>query len=178
MVSEIELIISTLLERLHLNLKDQNYKDTPKRVARMLVEDFKPLPFQWKVFEEQYDEMILLKNHVAYTRCPHHLERVRMKVSIGYIPDHYVIGLSKLPRLIDSCCKGTHLQEELTNTVADLLYNHVQATGVGVYIIGKHDCMQARGVKTNSEVTTSAFRGAMLNNPAARAEFFSLVKEA
>jgi len=173
--AEIAFLLEQIMNTLGLNLEDQNYKDTPIRVARALIEDFTPIPFKWRVFEEKYDEMIILRNHTAFTRCPHHLERVKLNIHVGYIPNKLVIGLSKLGRLINASCKGANLQESLTNFIANQLWEHLIPIGVGVCIIGQHNCMQARGIRTSGEIITSAFRGAMLEKQAAREEFLRFV---
>lgn len=174
-VPEIALHIQQIMEILDLDLDDQNFKDTPNRVARAFVEDFTPTEFKWRVFEEDYNQMILLRNHITFTRCPHHLERVKLIVHVGYIPKRYVIGLSKLARLVNFCSKGAVLQERLTNTIADELTDHLGPIGVGVCIFGQHNCMQARGIKTTGDVITSAFRGVLLEKQAAREEFLRFI---
>ncbi len=176
-ITEIAFLYEQIMNVLGLNLDDDNYKDTPSRVARALVEDFTPEVFKWKVFEEKYNEMVVLQDHTAFTRCPHHFERVKLIVNVGYIPKGYTLGFSKLPRLVNFLCKGANLQEALTDKLANEINNHVLSEGVGVHIIGEHNCMQARGVKTTGRMITSAFRGCFLDDLATRSEFLSFVKE-
>ena len=175
-MSEIAKHVEGILDLLEVDKTDMNYLDTPRRVARMLIEDFTPKPFAWATFNQDYNQMVVMRNHITFTRCPHHLERVRLNVSIGYIPNKRLLGLSKLPRLADSLAVGCNLQEALTNKIAEELWNVLNPLGVGVFVLGQHNCMQARGVHTTGDVITSSFRGCMLEEGPARAEFLDLIR--
>jgi GTP cyclohydrolase I len=175
---KLEAYVRGLLEEFGYDLKDRNFADTPKRVARIWMEELAkptPTPKLFKAFPEEHSQMITLLNHPTQTRCPHHLERVRLVVSVGYIPNGYVVGLSKLARIADFYAQGLVLQETYADALAEGLFHALKAKGVGVYVRGKHDCMQARGVKTQGEVVTTALRGVFLEEPATREEFLSYV---
>jgi len=129
-------------------------------------------------FNDAYDEMLVVGPTIVWTLCPHHLLPCKFKVFIGYIPDELILGLSKLPRVAETLARRPVIQEMFTREVADILQKRINPKGVGVYVLGEHQCMQARGVKQNgSTCATSALTGAMYYNPATRAEFFSIVKE-
>jgi len=167
--------IKNILETLGYNLQDENIKDTPKRVARLWLEElYRPKPTRklFQVFEEPHDQMITLIGHKTFTRCPHHFERVKLIVSVGYIPAGYILGLSKLARIADFYAKGLVLQENYTDLLAEGLYTSLQPKGVGVHVLGEHQCMQARGVKTSGFVLTASLKGDFLD-PATRQEFLS-----
>ena len=124
--------------------------------------------------------MIVLTNHRAFTRCPHHLERVILDVNIGYIPDGKLLGLSKLARIADYFSRGLMLQEEIADGIAIGLMDALKPKGVAVYLEGVHMCMQSRGVETNGKVTTSKMLGIFLEDSykglAAREEFLAIIR--
>lgn len=161
-VKFIEKRIKEILECLGYDLTDRNFKDTPARVARILVEELAPLPPArnlFSTFEEEHDQLVLLRNHHTSSRCPHHLERVFFKVSIGYIPNGKVLGLSKLARIADYFAHGLILQETYTDTLLDALWETLKPKGAAVMVVGEHQCMKCRGVKSRGDVVTHAFRG-------------------
>lgn len=169
--------IARILEELGWNLEDENLKDTPVRVARTWIEEMSAPNLSnapkdlLATFSEDYDQMVVLVGHKTYTFCPHHLERVTLEVTIGYIPNGKIIGLSKLARVADYLAKGLQLQEGYTQAVASFLHKHLNPLGVGVYVKGNHMCMQARGVKTDGYVITTALKGAFLEDGVVRNEF-------
>jgi len=168
-----------ILKILDYSLKDRNLKDTPKRVAKSWFEELYRQPPKkelFAVFPEQHDQMIVLLHHEAWTRCPHHLERVRLNVSIGYIPERYVLGVSKLARIANFYAQGLTLQESYAEALAEGIYNALNPRGVGVYVEGIHHCMCARGVKTKGKVITTSLRGVFFEDIRTREEFLKYVK--
>lgn len=156
---------------------DRNYEDTPRRVANFYAEMFKPRSCQLTTFPEKHDQMIILRRHVEYTLCPHHLLPVRLDISCAYIPPEAVLGLSKLVRLIQTHLEEPILQEAITDSLADeLMRIDPPPLGSAVLVYGEHACMQIRGARSTGDVVTSAMRGVFLSNPDTRNEFLSLVR--
>lgn len=160
-------------------------QETPKRVLKAFKfwckgYDEKPEDVL-KVFEdgaEGVDEMVVVKNIPIYSQCEHHLAPFFGTVSIAYIPNGKVVGLSKLSRLADIFARRLQVQERLTNQIADAIAEHLDAKGVGVVLECRHMCMESRGIcKQGSTTVTSALRGVMKEDPSARAEFMSLVNK-
>ena len=155
--------------------------ETPDRVARMYAEVFQglhqdPAKHLKKLFTQKYDEMVLIKDIQFESFCEHHLLPFTGKAHVAYLPNGKVIGLSKVPRVIDVLAKRPQMQERLTEEVADLLMRELDAKGVAVVIQASHSCMTIRGVhKSNSSFVTSAVRGAFKDSPATRAEAMSLI---
>jgi GTP cyclohydrolase I len=133
-----------------------------------------------KVFEdgaEKCDEMVLVKDIPVYSHCEHHLAPFFGVAHVAYIPNGKIVGLSKLSRLVDMFAKRLQVQERLTNQIADALEEHLHPLGVGVVIECRHMCMESRGIQRQGASTvTSAMRGALHDEPSARAEFLSLIK--
>lgn len=133
-----------------------------------------------KVFEdgaEKCDEMVLVKGIPIYSHCEHHLAPFFGVAHIAYIPNGRIVGLSKLSRLADMFAKRLQVQERLTNQIADALEEHLDPLGVGVVIECRHMCMESRGIQRQGASTvTSAMRGALRDQPAARAELMALIK--
>lgn len=133
-----------------------------------------------KVFEdgaEHYDELIVVKNIPVYSHCEHHLAPFFGTVSIGYVPNGKIVGLSKLTRLVDCFAHRLQVQERLTIQIANALMDQLQAKAVGVVIKCRHLCMESRGIRTQGEETlTSAMLGELQPNQAMRAEFMALVR--
>jgi GTP cyclohydrolase IA len=155
--------------------------ETPDRVARMYAEIFRglhqdPSVHLTKLFTQKYDELVLVKDIEFESTCEHHLLPFTGKAHVAYIPNGKVVGLSKIPRVIDVLAKRPQLQERLTEEVADLLMSHLGAKGVAVVIEASHTCMTVRGVhKPGSTMVTSALRGACKDRAATRAEVLSLI---
>ncbi len=127
-------------------------------------------------FDYEIDEMLVEGPIIAWTLCPHHLLPCRFVVYIGYIPTGRVLGLSKFARIAVALGKRPIIQEMYTKELADTINNALQPRGVGVFVSGQHNCMQARGIKQEANVTTSILYGAIKDRPEARAEFYSLVE--
>ncbi len=170
----IERGVGYILEGLGVDKNDRNFKDTPKRVANVYRELFESAPLDLPMYEEEYDEMVILRHHNAWGICPHHLLPVRYTISVGYVPTHGVVGLSKLARIVDAALDGPILQEALAPRIVYRLME-LEALGAGCVVVGEHGCMRMRGVRTLGDVVTSAMRGVLLTKPEARAEFLSLI---
>lgn len=155
--------------------------ETPDRVARMYAEVFQGLsldprsPLQ-KVFTQKYDEMVMVKDIRFASFCEHHLLPFTGVAHVAYIPNGKVVGLSKIPRVLDVLARRPQIQEKLTEEVADLMMQELDARGVAVVIEASHSCMTIRGVhKPGSTMVTSALRGICKDQPATRAEVLSLI---
>lgn len=131
-----------------------------------------------KVFEdgaEGYDEMVIVRDIPIYSKCEHHLADIFGTATIAYIPDGKVVGLSKLSRLANKYSRRLQVQERLTVQIADALFDHLNPKGVAVLIKARHMCMESRGLcQQGHHTVTSALRGVLKSDPAARAEFMML----
>lgn len=127
------------------------------------------------MFKEDYSQMVIVKDIEVYSLCEHHLLPFFGKAHIAYIPNGHIVGLSKLPRVVDAFARRLQVQERLTNEIRDCIQNTLNPLGVAVVIECSHLCMQMRGIqKQNSATTTSAFTGEFLKDPT-RKEFISLI---
>jgi GTP cyclohydrolase I len=156
--------------------------ETPERVARMYVEMFQglhqdPSMHLVKTFEQvTYDEMVLVRDIEFSSLCEHHLLPFTGRAHVAYIPNGRVVGISKIPRVIETLARRPQLQERLTQQVAELLMRRLDAQGVGVVMQATHSCMTIRGVrKPDSTFVTSAMLGSFRDRHATRAEFLSLI---
>ncbi len=153
-------------------------KRTPERVARMyaeLLSGYKIDPglvVKDALFEVKYDEMVIVRDIEFYSLCEHHLLPFMGRIHVAYIPDGKVIGLSKIPRIVDLYAHRLQVQERMTRQIADVLRDLLKPLGVGVVVEALHLCMMMRGVqKHNARMTTSAMHGAFRSNLATRQEF-------
>jgi GTP cyclohydrolase I len=129
------------------------------------------------IFEEQYDEMVVVRDIEFYSLCEHHMLPFFGRAHIAYIPDGHIVGLSKLPRIVEVFSRRLQVQERLTNQIADALEEVLQPQGVAVVIEGSHLCMMMRGVqKQNSRTLTSAMRGVFKTDPRTRSEVLDLLR--
>src|ERR1700687_1712587 len=158
-------------------------QETPARVARAYREMFaglytNPHPVLYTTFDEQHDELVLVKQIPLYSTCEHHLVAFHGVAHVGYIPGHdgRVPGLSKIARLVDLYAKRPQIQERLTAQIADALMRKLDPRGVMVIIEAEHLCMSMRGVrKPGAVTTTSAVRGQFKSNNASRSEALDLI---
>ena len=157
-------------------------KDTPSRVARMyeeLTAGYHIDPAELineAVFDVEYDEMVLVKDIDFQSLCEHHMLPFIGKAHVAYIPTKKVIGLSKIPRIVEMFARRLQVQERMTVQIADFIEEVLQPQGVAVIVEGVHMCMVMRGVrKANATMTTSAMRGTFKKNATTRAEFMELV---
>jgi len=126
-------------------------------------------------FKEEYKQMVIVKDIEVYSMCEHHMLPFFGKAHVAYIPNHYIVGLSKIPRIVDAFSRRLQVQERLTTEIRDCIQNTLNPLGVAVVIEAQHLCMQMRGVqKQNSITTTSAFTGEF-ENDRTRKEFISLI---
>jgi GTP cyclohydrolase I len=157
--------------------------DTPARVARAYAETFAGLgqdPYEVlaTTFDEDHDELVLVKDIAMYSTCEHHLVPFHGAAHIGYIPgaDGKVTGLSKLARLVEVYARRPQVQERMTRQIADALYEVLKPQGVIVVIEAEHLCMAMRGIRKPGAITmTSAVRGIFRDNPATRSEAMGLI---
>ena len=156
---------------------------TPERVAKamkFLTNGYEVDPDQivkQAIFHEEYSEMVLVKDIEIYSLCEHHVLPFFGKAHIAYIPNGKIVGLSKIPRVVDTFSRRLQVQERLTIEIRDCLRRTLEPKGVAVVLECSHMCMQMRGVqKQNSATTTSAFTGLFLSNDSTRKEFINLIK--
>lgn len=173
--------VRMILEGLGENPEREGLRDTAERVARMYAELLQglhedPREHLTVVFDEQHDEMVLVKDVPFSSLCEHHILPFHGRVHAAYIPRGRVVGLSKIARVIESFARRLQVQERMTAQIADLLMEELDAQGVGVVIEASHTCMTMRGVKKpGAFMVTSAMRGVFKSNQATRSEFLSLV---
>lgn len=128
------------------------------------------------LFSSSNDEMVLIKDIEFYSTCEHHLLPIIGRAHVAYIPDGKVVGLSKIPRVVDVFARRMQIQEQLTEQIADAIMETIDPKGVAVVLQARHMCMEMRGVeKINSTTTSSALRGLFKKDEKTRAEFFSLI---
>jgi GTP cyclohydrolase I len=179
MKEEIRKILTTLGE----DPEREGLKETPRRVdesLRFLTGGYKvdtEALVKKALFTEDNRDMIVVKNIEVYSLCEHHLLPFFGRCHVGYIPHGKVVGLSKIPRIVDAFAKRLQLQERLTDQIAGTLWKHLEPTGLGVVIEAKHLCMMMRGVqKQDSEMVTSSMLGSFRLNSKTRAEFLSFIR--
>jgi GTP cyclohydrolase IA len=153
-------------------------KNTPERIARMyaeLLSGYQIDPIKVvndALFDVKYDEMVIVRDIEFYSLCEHHLLPFIGRVHVAYIPDGKVIGLSKIPRIVDLYARRLQVQERMTRQIADFIRDVLHPQGVGVVVEALHLCMSMRGVqKHNARLTTSAMHGAFRANAPTRQEF-------
>ncbi|HTY16790.1 MAG TPA: GTP cyclohydrolase I FolE [Myxococcota bacterium] len=176
-------LVAALLKELGEDPGRQGLARTPARVARSLRfltqgYDQDPLAIlNDAVFEESYDEMVLVKDLDFYSLCEHHLLPFFGRVHIAYIPDGRIVGLSKLPRMVELFARRLQVQERLTTEIAAAIDTVLRPRGVAVVIEAIHLCMMMRGVEQqNAFAITSSLRGAFSEDSKTRAEFMELIK--
>jgi GTP cyclohydrolase I len=172
-----------ILKDLGENPDREGLLKTPERVAKamkFLTNGYEINPddiVKQAIFHEEYSEMVLVKDIEIYSLCEHHVLPFFGKAHIAYIPNGKIVGLSKIPRVVDSYSRRLQVQERLTIEIRDCLQRTLNPKGVAVVLECSHMCMQMRGVqKQNSATTTSAFTGLFLNNDSTRKEFINLIK--
>lgn len=155
---------------------------TPERIAKamqFLTQGYEMNAteiLQSAMFSEDYSQMVLVKEIEFYSLCEHHLLPFFGKAHIAYIPDGNIVGLSKLPRIVDAFSRRLQVQERLTNEIRDCIQDTLKPKGVALVMEARHLCMQMRGVeKQSSLTTTSAFSGAFLESEKTRLEFMNLI---
>lgn len=185
---QIEANVKELLTLLGADPDSPGLKETPARVTRMYDEVFEGMRFTNeeiaqmfnKCFEEEEaHDLVLIKDINAFSYCEHHMALMyNMKIHVAYIPDGKVIGLSKIPRIVDMVCKRLQLQERIGSDIADIIQMITGTKDVMVVIYAEHSCMTARGIKTNGTTTrTAVIRGLFDKNPSLRSEMYQLLKD-
>ncbi|MFP6621849.1 MAG: GTP cyclohydrolase I FolE [Myxococcota bacterium] len=176
-------LISALLKELGEDPGRDGLLKTPERVARAMrffTEGYSQDPVKeinGALFDVEYDEMVLVREIDFYSLCEHHMVPFFGRVHVAYIPEKKVIGLSKIPRLVEIFARRLQVQERLTMQIAQTLIEILQPKGVGVVVEAKHLCMMMRGVqKQNSSAITSSLRGVFQSDPKTRAEFMGLLR--
>lgn len=170
-----------LLEWIGEDPSREGLRDTPKRVVKAFREmtsglHRQPADVLGTVFNESCDEMVVVRGIRFSSMCEHHLLPFTGTAAVGYVPDGRVIGLSKIPRLVELFARRPQLQERLTNQVASALMEHLSPKGVGVVVKAHHSCMGCRGVvQPDAEMVTSCVQGCLRDNPAARSELLALL---
>jgi GTP cyclohydrolase I len=180
-VEEIAAKYKTILTDIGENPQREGLLKTPERVAKAMQYlthgyDLDPKEIlKSAMFKEDYSQMVIVKDIEVYSMCEHHLLPFFGKAHIAYIPDGCVVGLSKIPRVVDAFARRLQVQERLTNEIRDCLQETIKPKGVAVVIECSHLCMQMRGIqKQNSVTTTSAFTGEFLKDTT-RQEFIKLI---
>lgn len=173
----------SIIEQLGENANREGLLKTPERLAKsmkFLTSGYNINPddlINQAIFHEEYSEMVLVKNIDIYSLCEHHMLPFFGKAHVAYIPNGKIVGLSKIPRVIDAYSRRLQVQERLTIEIRDCIQRTLEPKGVAVVIECCHMCMQMRGVqKQNAQTTTSAFTGLFLSNDATRKEFINLVQ--
>ena len=161
----------------------EGLQKTPERIAKAMqffTHSYDQDPdaiVQQAIFHEAYSEMVIVKDIEVYSLCEHHMLPFFGKAHIAYIPDGKIVGLSKIPRVVDAYSRRLQVQERLTIEIRDCIQRTLSPKGVAVVIEASHMCMQMRGVqKQNSVTTSSAFTGLFLKNDSTRKEFINLIQ--
>jgi GTP cyclohydrolase IA len=176
--SEIQAAVAKILLAVGEDPEREGLKRTPERVARMygeLLAGYHTDPVAIvndAIFEVKYDEMVIVRDVEFYSLCEHHMLPFMGRVHVAYLPDGKVLGLSKIPRIVDLFARRLQVQERMTRQIADLIRDLLHPQGVAVVVEALHLCMMMRGVqKHNARMTTSAMHGAFRSNLATRQEF-------
>jgi GTP cyclohydrolase I len=179
-----EELVREMIVRLGEDPNREGLSRTPARVEKamkFLVKGYKDDPealLRKALFTVTYDEMVIVKDVEMFSLCEHHLLPFFGKVHVAYIPKGKVIGLSKIPRLIEAFSRRLQIQERLTMQIAEAIQNTIEPQGVGVVIEARHLCMMMRGVeKQHSSAVTSSMLGCFRNEEETRTEFLSLIRQ-
>ncbi len=178
-----ESAISSILDAVGEDRNRTGLVDTPSRVARMydeLLQGYVVDPeeiLNGALFDVDYDQMVVVNGIEFYSLCEHHLLPFVGYAHVGYLPDEKVIGLSKIPRIVEMYARRLQVQERMTQQIADFLQSLVAPRGVGVVVEATHMCTAMRGVKKHhARLTTSAMIGQFMENLSTREEFMSHVR--
>jgi GTP cyclohydrolase IA len=179
-----EELVREMIVRLGEDPDREGLARTPARVEKamqFLVKGYKEDPkalLRKALFTVSYDEMVIVKDIEMFSLCEHHLLPFFGKVHVAYIPNGKVIGLSKIPRLIEAFSRRLQIQERLTTQIAEAIQHAIEPQGVGVVIEARHLCMMMRGVeKQHSSAVTSAMLGSFRSEEETRTEFLSLIRQ-
>jgi GTP cyclohydrolase I len=177
-------LVREMIVRLGEDPTREGLANTPKRVRKAMqfltkgyTEDADAM-LKGALFTVSYDEMVIVKDVEMFSLCEHHMLPFFGKVHVAYIPNGRVIGLSKIPRLIEIFSRRLQIQERLTTQIAETIQRVIEPQGVGVVIEARHLCMMMRGVeKQHSAAVTSSMLGSFRNNEETRSEFLSLIRQ-
>lgn len=183
--AEIAVHVKKILRLLGEDTEREGLLKTPERVAKSLQFLTKGYSQNGEeivrsaIFDEEYQQMVLVKDIELYSMCEHHMLPFIGKAHIAYIPNGKITGLSKIARVVETFARRLQVQERLTVEIRDCIQNALQPLGVAVVIEAAHTCMQIRGIqKSNAITTTSAFSGAFLTSARTRNEFLNLIRDA
>jgi len=181
-ISRISDKYKSILEEIGEDVDREGLIKTPERVAKaiaFMTSGMDSVPsdiLKSAIFTEDNDEMVLVRNIEIFSLCEHHMLPFFGKAHVAYIPNGKIVGLSKIPRIVDAFARRLQVQERLTEQIRDCINETLAPRGVAVVIEAQHLCMQMRGVeKQGCVTTTSAFTGAFLDDPKTRKEFISLI---
>ena len=178
----IEFHVREILRLIGEDVDREGLQETPARVVRMYEEilagySINPEDVLGVTFDEQHEELVIIKDIVYYSMCEHHMAPFFGKIHVGYLPSGKVAGLSKFARLTEAVTRKLQVQERVTSEIADILESALNPRGVMVVVEGEHLCMCSRGVKKpGSKTVTSAVRGLFRHDAALRSEFLGLLK--
>ncbi|NCO02339.1 MAG: GTP cyclohydrolase I FolE [Epsilonproteobacteria bacterium] len=180
--TDFENAVKTMMLHVGENPEREGLLETPSRVRKayeFIYGGYKENPkeiLEKALFTSSNDEMVLIKDIEFYSTCEHHLLPIIGRVHVAYIPDGKVVGLSKIPRVVNVFARRMQIQEQLTEQIADAIMESIAPKGVAVVVVARHMCMEMRGVeKINSTTTSSALRGLFKKDEKTRSEFFSLI---
>ncbi|RKU27023.1 GTP cyclohydrolase I FolE [Candidatus Poribacteria bacterium] len=181
--AELEGLFTRMLENLGEDPGRQGLVNTPLRAAKAMQfltsgyhQDIDKI-LNNAVFDEDYDEMVIVKDIEFYSLCEHHILPFWGRCHVGYIPRRRIIGLSKIPRIVDMFSRRLQVQERLTREIAEALENTLEPQGVAVVMEGQHLCMMARGVEKQApKMTTNVMRGIFRENNSTRSEFLKCIQ--
>ncbi len=179
---EFEQLVSRMLELLGEDPAREGLLKTPKRVAKalgFLTEGYHQDPkeiLNEALFSTSNDEMVLVRDIEFYSMCEHHMLPIIGRAHVAYIPDGKVVGLSKIPRIVNVFARRLQIQEQMTEQIADAIVETIKPKGVAVVLHARHMCMEMRGVqKINSTTVSSALRGLFKSDERTRNEFYNLI---
>lgn len=178
----IEENVKKIIETIGEDPQREGLVKTPERVAKAYAHIFGGYDKDPKavindaLFESKSSEMVVVRDIEFYSMCEHHMLPFFGRVHVAYIPNRKVVGLFKIPRVVDIFARRLQIQEQLTEQIADALMNAINPKGIGVVASARHMCMEMRGVeKMHSSTTTSALRGLYLKDAKTREEFYSII---
>ena len=178
-IDEAKKAVRTLIQWAGDDPNREGLKETPDRVAKAYKDWFSgygedPYEYMKRTFEEVdgYDEMVTLRGITFESHCEHHIALITGKAFIAYLPDHKVVGISKLARVVDAYARRFQVQEKMTAQIANCIHDVLKPKGVGVVIVGRHACMTTRGIHKGSvDMVTSTMLGGFRSSEATRMEF-------